>query len=90
MKAKLENGHDVWIHWPDQCRLCKGYFFSSENKPCRKERTQDYINSLRELEHSFPGVYGTTEFRCDYFCLDEEKFHKDPIYSQQEIGCCAG
>ncbi len=55
-----------------------------------KEKTQEYINSLKELGHNFHGVYGTTEFRCDYFCLDEEKFREDPTYSQQECGCCAG
>lgn len=90
MEATLKDGRKVWIYWPDQCRLCKGYFFRSENKPCNKERTIQFINDMKTLEHEAKGVYGTVEYKCDYFCLDEEKFHNDEFYSQQDCGCCAG
>lgn len=90
MEATLNDGRKVWIYWPDQCRLCKGYFFRSENKPCAKEATQEYIDSIRKIEREFRGVYGTTRFVCDYFSLDDEKFHSDPLYSQQDATCSPG
>lgn len=90
MEAKKENGQKVWIYWPDQCKLCKSYFFRSENKPCGRELTQEFINNLHQLEHHAKGVYGTLEFRCDYFTLDEEKYRNDQTYTQTDCGHCQG
>lgn len=85
MKAKRENGQEVWIYWPEQCKLCKGYFFNSENKPCNRERTEEFINNLRQLEHHTKEVWGSLEFKCDYFNLDEEKYKNS---SQADCGHC--
>jgi len=45
---------------------------------------------LGKLEYKAIGVYGRLEFKCDYFCLDEEKLKTTPPYSDLEAGCCGG
>lgn len=80
MYAKLDNGESVWIWWPLQCKLCKGYMFKSDNHRCDNGKTEELIEKLREVGKEFHGVYGSIEFRCDYFCLDEEKYRKTERY----------
>lgn len=90
MEGTKKNGGKVWIYWPDQCKLCTGYINPVNGKPCAKEKTERFIKELRKLEHGFPGVYGKLEFKCDYFCVDEEKLKTTPPYSDLEAGCCSG
>lgn len=73
MEVQLNNGHRAWIYYPEQCSLCKGFIFSN-GKPCEKEKTKEFINSLLQLEHHTKGVYGSLDFKCDYFNLDEEAY----------------
>lgn len=91
MEGILKDGRKVWIYWPDQCDLCKGRSFRNENESCNNDLiTKQFMKSLRELEHSAKGVYGRLEFKCDYFCLDDEKFHNHIFYRQQDCGECCG
>lgn len=90
MEGIKQNGEKVWIYWPDQCKLCKGYICPVNNEPCAKEKTEKFIEDLRKLEHGAIGVYGRLEFKCDYFCLDEEKLKTTPPYNELLRGCCCG
>jgi len=90
MNAKLSNGMEVFVYWPDQCKLCTGYTFRSTGGSCDNCATQEFIDKLRELERTTNNVWGSLEFKCDYFCLDEEKFKITKPYCDQLVGCCAG
>jgi len=87
MEGILKNGRKVWIWYPDQCKLCGGFHFMSTNEPCDKEKTQRLIDDIRDLESRYHGVYGSIEFRCDYFNLDEEKWRQHQRYGQQDCTC---
>lgn len=85
MEIIHKDGSKTWIYWPEQCELCKGYTFLADGKPCKKEKTKAFIKELLDLEHKYKGVYGTLQFKCDYFCVDEEKWEKskyNECYSQ--------
>lgn len=56
---------DKYVYWREQCKSCA----SRRNCPYR-ERTEDFIHKLSELERSHIGAYGTLSFNCDYFNVD--------------------
>lgn len=87
MKVVTKDNKIGWIYWPEQCNFCKGYHFLSENnKPCDKEKMKEFITKLLDLEHCTKGVYGSLEFKCDYFNLDDEKYTE---FVQGQC-CCPG
>ena len=80
MEAKTKDGRKIWIYFPDQCKLCNGYTFISNGKPCNRKATEEYISALMNINSN--GVYGSLQFKCDYFALDEEKLKNTPPYNE--------
>ena len=74
MYITLPNGQKSWIYFPEQCDLCKGFIFS-DGTPCNRECTINLIKMLKEAEIKAKGVYGSVDFSCDYFNLDEDKYN---------------
>lgn len=58
-----------WIYWKEQCKYCSNSFSC-----VYKETVKDYINNLNSIV--YPGIYGTLNWRCDYFVFDEKKYDK--------------
>lgn len=88
MEATTKDGRKIWIYFPDQCKLCKGYTFMSDGKPCKKKETENYISELLRVKCN--GVYGSLEFKCDYFSLDDDKLKTIPPYNESDCCQCDG
>ena len=59
-----------WIYFKDRCDYClnKG--------DCKyPEKVKKYIEELDSLDDR--GIYGTSSFWCDYYCIDEKKYFKN-------------
>ena len=61
----------MWIYWVEQCKYCK-----NQNDCSYETKTNFFINQLKQLEQNTKGVYGTLNFKCDYFLMDDEKYMK--------------
>ena len=74
----------LWVYWKDQCLYCMN------REKCEYKNTViDYIQRLREFEKNYfticcgQNIYGTTDFWCDYYIVDEEEYLK-----RQPADCC--
>lgn len=80
MNAKTSTGNSAWIYWPEQCKYCmhrnENYTqqYRATKLGCDCEATHELINALQQVEHHAKGVYGSLDFKCDYFNLDEEAY----------------
>lgn len=61
-----------WIYDKEQCNYCLNRQNCSYIKDVNK-----YISAICAIEKIAKNVYGTTEFKCDYFIFDIEKYHKE-------------
>lgn len=55
----------MWVYWKKRCLYCK-----NKNNCEYKERVTELIDKLTETEKSIPKVYGTLDWKCDYYVLD--------------------
>ena len=61
-----------WIYYKEQCQYC----LNRQNCSYIKD-VKNYINAISATEKIAKNVYGTTEFKCDYFIFDIEKYLKE-------------
>ena len=59
----------MWVYWKERCLYCK-----NKNNCEYKERVAELINKLTEAEKSIPKVYGTLDWKCDYYILDVDLY----------------
>ncbi len=67
----------MWIYWKERCFYCR-----NKNNCEYKERVAEFINKLTEIEKSMPKVYGTLDWKCDYYVLDID------LYLNENHGEC--
>ena len=67
------NGHEEWVYYQDQCDLC----LSDRDGCSYYYGTQQLLDALRWLDKNVKGAYGSLDFKCDYFRLDENKLVKE-------------
>ena len=74
-------GNDMceWIYWKEQCQYCVN------NNPCSYPENQKSIESLDkwEKENTF---WGSLKLKCDYFCLDKDKYYQDNPPENNVVG----
>ena len=64
------NNH--YIYYKEQCKYCL------KNGKCDyQKKTQTFLDAINGIEHLVSGVYGSLNFRCDYFDFDELAYIKD-------------
>ena len=68
-----------FIYWKEQCEYCVNKI-GCESIPAMT----DYIHRLERIKPIGP-LWGSLEFKCDYFILDKEEYDmKNP----PECSCC--
>ena len=61
-----------YIYYKEQCKYCL------KNGKCNyQKKTQAFLDAINCIEYLASGVYGSLNFRCDYFNLDESAYRKD-------------
>ena len=55
-----------------QCKYCL-----KKDKCDYQKKTQTFLDAINGIEHLVSGVYGSLNFRCDYFYFDELAYRKD-------------
>lgn len=61
-----------YIHWTEECNYCY------KRGICEYEDdTRDFRKALSMLHNGAKYVFGTINFKCDYFKLDENKFRRN-------------
>lgn len=60
----------MWVYWKERCLFCKN------REDCEyKDRAQELIEKLTQAEKSVPKVYGTVDWKCDYYILDTDVYY---------------
>ena len=63
-----------YIPWKE-----KGDYCGNRNN-CEQEKTvREFKTALSFLENGAKGIYGSLNFTCDYFFLDENKYKRNYI-----------
>ena len=52
----------MWIYWKERCDYCTHELVCSF-----KEQAKKMIEELDKVEKSYNGVYGTLDWKCDYY-----------------------
>jgi hypothetical protein len=62
---------EPYIHWTEECSYCykRGICEYEDN-------TRDFRKALSMLHNGAKYVFGTINFKCDYFKLDGNKFNR--------------
>ena len=67
------NGHEEWIYYQDQCDYC-----ISDKTGCSYHAgTQELLKALRWLDANVRGAYGSLDYKCDYFRLNDDKLKSE-------------
>ena len=64
--------NNPYIYYKDQCKYC-----FKKGKCDYQKKTQTFLDTINGIEHLASGVYGSLNFRCDYFDFDELAYRKD-------------
>ena len=64
--------NNPYIYYKEQCKYCL-----EKGKCDYQKKTQIFLDAINGIEHLASGVYGSLNFRCDYFNLDELEYRKD-------------
>ena len=64
--------NNPYIYYKEQCKYCL-----KKGKCDYQKNTQTFLDAINGIEHLASGVYGSLNFRCDYFNLDELAYRKD-------------
>ena len=64
------NNH--YIYYKNQCKYCL-----KKGKCDNQKNTQIFLDAINGIEHLASGVYGSLDFRCDYFNIDKLAYRKD-------------
>ena len=64
------NINGTWVYWKEQCKYCVNA------TPVCKKNLKNYIEKLDAVKPINP-VYGTLEFKCDYFIFDKDKYYRE-------------
>ena len=62
-----------WIYWPEQCDYC-----INRNDCQYKDKVKEYIHQLTLVNDR--GIYGTLNWKCDYFLLDIAEYEKNNFW----------
>lgn len=68
-----ENGKDYKVYSEDQCKIC----INRSHCTVMRSNTSSFLKVLNTLEHNYPGVYGSIDFKCDYLVIDEEAYERE-------------
>ena len=61
----------TYIHWKEECDYC------DNRNNCEYEKTmREFKTALSFLKNGVKGIYGSLNFTCDYFKLNENKFNR--------------
>jgi len=75
---------NTWIYYPEQCIYCK-----NNTGSCGYYRgTQAAIEALQWLDRNIK-AYGSYQFKCDYFIMDMDKYHKE-LYKNYTMEAMCG
>jgi hypothetical protein len=61
----------VYVYYKEQCNFC-----TNTGKCDYEKKTKAFVKTISGLESLANGVYGSLDFKCDYFDLDEVAYSK--------------
>lgn len=62
----------VYIYYKKQCDYC-----TNKGKCDYEFKTRTFVETIGGVVSLANGVYGSLDFKCDYFDLDEVAYYKD-------------
>lgn len=63
--------NNPYIYYKEQCKYCL-----KQGKCAHQKKMQTFLDAINGIEHLASGVYGSLNFRCDYFDFDELAYRK--------------
>lgn len=73
MRTMNSRGQDLWIWRNDQCKYCKHRIEGCDSW----KGMQELKTAIDKIEKETKGFYGSIDFKCDYFWLDEVAYERD-------------
>ena len=61
----------VYVYYKEQCNYC-----TNKGKCDYEKKTRRFVETISGVESLANGVYGSLDFKCDYFDLDEVAYSK--------------
>lgn len=72
MRIRTDDGRELWIYRNDQCKYCKHRIEGCDSW----HGMQQLKMAIDKLEKEIK-FYGSIDFKCDYFWLDETAYMRD-------------
>jgi hypothetical protein len=61
-----------YVYYKEQCNYCR-----NKGKCDYEKRTRTFVETIGGVERLTNGVYGSLDFKCDYFDLDQLAYNKE-------------
>lgn len=62
----------VYVYFKEQCDYC-----TNKGKCDYEKKTRRFVETISGVESVANGVFGTLDFKCDYFYLDQVAYDKE-------------
>lgn len=61
-----------YVYYKKQCDFC-----TCKSKCDYEKKTRTFLETISGVDSLANGVYGSLDFKCDYFNLNEEAYYKE-------------
>lgn len=65
---------NVYVYYKKQCDYC-----TQKSKCNYEKKTRTFVETISGVNYLASGVYGSLDFKCDYFDLDEVAYNKENL-----------
>jgi uncharacterized OB-fold protein len=64
--------NNVYVYYKKQCDYC-----TNKGKCDYEKKTRTFVETISGVNSLASGVFGSLDFKCDYFDLDEMSYSKE-------------